>query len=132
MIEKFDYKGLLVCVAFNLLFEIIKTPLFIHEELYRLLIFRYVTVIAFGCYFAIGKKKLNLATNIILTSVGIVYIIVYKYIAVTPLIMFFWTGTSMIACMLVVPISDKLIHFDKLKFKPFEILGKASYNIFLV
>lgn len=132
LIEKFDYKGLLGCIAFNLLFEIMKAPLLIHEELYRLLIFRYVTVIAFGCYFAIGKKKLNLATNFILTAVGIVYIIVYKYIAVTPIIMVYWTGTSMIACMLVVPISDKLIHFDKLKFKPIELLGKASYNIFLV
>lgn len=69
LIENYDYKGLLFCIAFNLLFEIIKAPLFIHEELYRLLVFRYITVIAFGCYFAIGEKKFNIAMNIVLTAI---------------------------------------------------------------
>lgn len=132
LIEKYDYKGLLLCIAFNLLFEIVKTPLFIHEELYRLLVFRYITVIAFGCYFAIGKKKFNIAMNIVLTAIGVVYIIIYKYIAVSPIIMIYWTGTSMIASMLVVPLSNKFIQKEKLRFKPIELLGKASYDIFLV
>ena len=60
------------------------------------------------------------------------YIIIYKYIAVSPIIMIYWTGTSMIASMLVIPLSNKLIQIDKLRFKPIELLGKASYDIFLV
>ena len=54
LIYKFDYKGLLGCIAFNFLFELLKAPLLINESVYRLLAFRYVTVIAFGCFFAIS------------------------------------------------------------------------------
>lgn len=131
LIYKFDYKGLLGCIAFNFLFELIKSPLLINESLYRLLIFRYVTVIAFGCFFAIGKKKMNRVISLALSAIGIIYIIVYRYIAVTPIIMIYWTGTSMIACFYIIPVSNILIQFDKLAFRPIELLGKASYNIFL-
>lgn len=132
LIYKFDYKGLLGCVSANLFFEIVKSGLFISEGAYRLLIFRYITVIAFGCYFAIGKNKLKTGMRLSMLFIGIIYIIVFQYLAYTPFFMKYWTGTSMFACMYIVPIVSQLIKCEKLKFFPVELLGRASYNIFLV
>lgn len=50
----------------------------------------------------------------------------------TPPITNFWTKTSMWACLYIIPISGSLIFNKKLCNKLIEIIGKASYNIFLV
>ena len=130
-INKFDYKGLLGCVSVNLIFEIVKSGLFISEGAYRLLIFRYITVIAFGCYFAIGKNQLKAGLKLSMLFFGVIYIIVFQYFGYTPFFMKYWTGTSMFACMYIIPIVSLLIRCDRIKFAPIELLGRASYNIFL-
>ena len=131
LIYKFDYKGLLGCVSANLFFEIVKSGLFISEGAYRLLIFRYITVIAFGCYFAIGKNQLKAGLKLSMLFFGVIYIIVFQYFGYTPFFMKYWTGTSMFACMYIIPIVSLLIRCDRIKLAPIELLGRASYNIFL-
>ena len=131
-IDRFDYVGLLGCIAANVVFEVLKTNLCISEGIYRLLIFRYITVIAFGCYFAIGKTALKVMYAIPMCIAGVAYIIVFLYLGVTPLIMKYWTGTSMVACLYIIPLSLRLLLCTKLHFRPLELLGKASYNIYLV
>lgn len=132
VIKKYDIKGLLVCVAANFLFEVIKSNLYISEGVYRLLVFRYITVIAFGCYFAIAKTKLGIGIGCTMMIIGIVYIIVTQYLAFPPVIMKYWTGTSMLASIYIIPIASMLLKCEKLRFSPIELIGKASYNIFLV
>ena len=100
-------------------------------DCYRLLIFRYTMLIAFGCYMAIGKKAINKWLSLIGMIVGIIYIIVFKYMGVTPLFTVYWTGTSFWAGLFIIPIAYLLIR-SRIHFAPLELLGKASYNIFLV
>ena len=66
---------------------------------------------------------MNRVISIALTAIGMNFIIVYRYIAVAPIIMIYWTGTSMIACFYVIPVSNILIQFDKLAFRPIRTVG---------
>ena len=58
LIKRIDYKGLWVCFFACFSFEILKTAYGMNVECYRLLIFRYLFLISYGCYMAIGKKTL--------------------------------------------------------------------------
>lgn len=102
-----------------------------NEECYRLLVFRYILVIAFGAYLAVGKQKINYKVCIMSIIIGIVYISTLLYCDYPPVIITYWQGTSFIACLYILPISTLLIKIP-FKCKLLEILGRASYNIFLV
>lgn len=131
-IKKYDYKGLLGCIIVNCIYEITKSVLVMDEGLYRLLLFRYITVIAFGCYFAIGKKRINKVIWIGMCVIGIAFIILFKYFSLSTFVFNYWTGTSMIASFYIISIAKCLLRANKLHCKPIELLGKASYNVFLV
>ena len=86
---------------------------------------------AYGCYLAIGTYKRHRLISIVSFVIGIAYICGFKYIGLTPVITKYWTGTSMWACLYIIPLSSPLI-LNKAKNKYLETLGKASYDIFLV
>ena len=131
IIKKFDFKGLILCAVLNLLYEILKNAYYVNENCYRSLVLRYILVIAFGCYLAIGKKRIKWPVYLSCFLIGTAYIIVFKYFEITPKFTQWWTGTSFWASMFIFPIAAFLIS-KNIKFKPLEIIGKASYNIFLV
>lgn len=132
IIKRLDFKGLILCAAINFSYEILKNAYNIDEDCYRLIIFRYIFVIAFGCYLAIGKKQIKKPVYLTCFGIGVAYIIVYKFIEITPIFTKYWTGTSFLACMYVLPIAAFLISRKGIRFKPLEIIGKASYNIYFV
>ena len=132
IIKKLDFKGLVICTIINFVYEVLQSAYYVNEECYRLLVFRYIMVIAFGCYLAIGKRKIKWYVFLTAFFVGLVYIIVFNYLGITPIFTKYWTGTSFWACMYILPIAAFWISRKNLKFKPLEIIGKASYNIFLV
>ena len=105
-----------------------------NESCYRLLIFRYTMLIAFGCYLAIKRNIYNnhFRLYISFSLAGIVYIILFKYLGYAPVITNYWTGTSFFASLYILPVSDALLNRYPLKCTPLEVIGKASYNIFLV
>ncbi|MBQ7715298.1 MAG: acyltransferase [Clostridia bacterium] len=131
IIKKYDFKGLILCAALNFLFEILKNAYMVKEVSYRLIVLRYVFVIAFGCYLAVGKKHIKRLEYSACFLAGVTYIIVFKYLGKTPIFTQFWTETSFWACMYILPIAAFLMS-KNISFKPLEIIGKASYNIFLV
>ncbi len=61
IIKRLDFKGLILCAAINFSYEILKNAYHVEEDCYRLIVFRYIFVIAFGCYLAIGKKQIKKA-----------------------------------------------------------------------
>ena len=99
---------------------------------YRLLAFRYILVIAAGCFIALNKeKKINIRLAISSCITGIVFIIFVCYLGYVPKIIIYWTRTSFIACLYIIPIVMVCINqFSSVRFRLLEILGKASYNIF--
>ncbi|MCM1404382.1 MAG: hypothetical protein NC133_02675 [Prevotella sp.] len=121
----------------NLLWEFLKFPFAISAECYRLLIFRYIFLIAFGCYTAIYGFT-NIKVNVISVlgaMIGLVFIILTQYAKYTPIIFTNWTSTCLVAAMLIIPLFNlivlKMPRPPKI-FKPIELIGKASYNIYFV
>jgi len=131
IIKRHDFNGVIICGIINFVYELLKSAYSMNEECYRLLVFRYILVIAFGAYLAVGKQKINYKVCIMSIIIGIVYISTLLYCDYPPVIITYWQGTSFIACLYILPISTLLIKIP-FKCKLLEILGRASYNIFLV
>ena len=131
IIKKFDFNGLIICFIINYIYEILKNAYYINDASYRLLVFRYIFVIAFGCYLAVGKKQIKWQIYLAWFGIGVMYIVLFRFFGITPIFTQYWTGTSFWACMYILPIAAFLISRKNLRFKPLEIIGKASYNIFL-
>ena len=131
IICKYDFRGLILCGFINFAYEILKRSYRMNEDCYRLLLFRYTLLIAYGCYLAIGTYRRHKVLSLLSFGIGIIYIIGFQYIGLTPIITNYWTDTSMWSCLFIIPISSPLI-LNKAKNRFLEILGKASFNIFLV
>lgn len=132
IINKNATRGLITCFVINAIYEFLQCVYGVNEELYRVLVFRYIFVIASGCYIASPKTKLSLKKGLPLCLFGTFYIFCINYLQYTPKIIVHWATTSFIACLYIVPIMFWLIKKVKFcRFKPLEIIGKASYNIFL-
>lgn len=134
-VRKFYLKGLAMCFAVNVFYEAFKRLIGMSDAVYRLIAFRYIFILAFGCYLYIKfseKRKDNPVWIYIAGGLGVVYLILYKYVGLTPFITEQWTGTSVFAVLYILPIMYLLMKPNKLHCWFIELLGKASFNIFLV
>lgn len=130
IIRKYKFKGLIICGGMNFIYELLQMAYGMNEECYRLLVFRYILVIAFGTYLAVTKSKARLGVSLVSFFIGAIYIVIFVYLKIKPFITIYWTETSFWACLFVLPLGH-VLQKDQLHLKPIEILGKASYNIFL-
>lgn len=131
-ISKADFKGLLLCVMADAFYQISKVPLEMSREVFRLLVFRYIFAISLGCYFSMGRKQLKKWMGIASFIFGAVFIYVDCYCGYKTVYFGYWSKTSMLAVFYIAPIVYLLIKKGKWMGRPLIILGKASYNIFLV
>ena len=133
VIKKYRGNGLLLCFAANILYEILKISFQQSSESYRILIFRHIFVIAFGCYFYLyGKAKLN-KIFFVFFVIGTFFITAVEYLGYKPLIFMLWSGTSLPASLYIIPIFAILVsHAKNIGNRFTGIVGKATYNIFLV
>ncbi len=132
VIRKYDFNGLIICGGINAVFEVFQRIIGLNEEIYRLLLFRYILLIAFGCYLNVGIRKIRKIEYLLSFILGSIYIWVVCYTNYIPKVIIYWSSTSFIAGLFVIPITAVLIKNVNFKFYLLEILGKASYNIFLV
>lgn len=119
----------------NAFYEIVCSRLGIPAEVYRLLSFRHLFLLAFGCYIFIQRNNsVNKKVMRISCLVGFVYIFIISYLNYqTVLINNDWKGTSFITAFYIGPIVMNIIYrYGKFSFSLLETIGKASYNIFLV
>jgi peptidoglycan/LPS O-acetylase OafA/YrhL len=102
---------------------------------YKLLLFRYLLLIAFGCYLFIGKHQIPKWVHVTAFLTGAIFIFLYNYAGYEPVLLVHWTGTSMIAVLFIMPLvagSLKSNRLAQLRCRPLEAIGKASYNTYLV
>lgn len=135
IVKKNGMKGVILCFVINLFYEFLQRISFVPEELYRLLCFRYISVIAFGTFFALFPNiKIKWYINTIVGILGIMFIVLVEYTSYSPKIIIYWTRTSCIATLYIFPICSFLLknRENKIKVAPIELLGKASFNIYLV
>lgn len=132
VIDKKKTKGLLVSFIANLLYEILSWAYCIPSNSYRVLMFRYLFLIAVGVY-AYKGYKLSRFANVILTTIGFGYITLVAYLGYEPKILNVdWVATNLISSLLIVPFMVFVLQNIRIQFLPLEILGRASYHIFLV
>ncbi|MBQ9539294.1 MAG: acyltransferase family protein [Treponema sp.] len=127
LVKKFSFKGVIIVTAATLFFELLKIPFGVQEGTYRLLLFRYFMLLAFGAYFAFKKMNWKMWG---LSVLGLAFILLFRYTDYKPKIFFWWTGTSMLPVLFIVPVFGFLVE-KKLSLPPMEEIGRASYNIFL-
>lgn len=130
LIDKSDWKGLILCGLINALYELLQCAYGMNVNCYRLLVFRYILLIAAGCYLAIGKTKIPFYVFIISFVIGFLFKYCTSYGNYQPIIIKYWVSTSFVAVLYFIPIAWFLIKRAHFKFKPVELLGRASYNIF--
>ena len=136
LITKFDFTGVFICGLINVFYEIIQYVFQMSEYEYRLLIFRYILLIACGCYFAIGKRVIKKWVGITSLVIGGVWIYITQFQGRIP---YFsdedWTDTNVVAALWTIPLMWLVIKspaLDRVHNRLLEAMGKASYNIFLV
>lgn len=137
-IKKHGFKGILACGVANAFYELLKFSYSMNESCYRLLVFRYILLISVGCYIAnyAGEKQCHKnikVFSLFSCALGLTFIVANCYLGYQPKIITYWTRTSFLASLYIIPIATILImKLGAFKFFPLEIIGKASYNIFLV
>lgn len=131
LIKRYEDKGLLLCLGINIVCEILHVAYYIPTASYRLLMFRYIFPLAAGCYIAL-EKKIPVAGAVAMFCIGAVFIWRNAYTDYKPTYLIHWTQTSCIASMYIIPVVCLLIRKCRLRFAPLELLGRASYNIFLI
>lgn len=136
IIERYNKKGIVISAILNLLFEIIVKVGAVDERMYRVLIFRYLLLIAAGMHLYLnGKSQINYKFLSISWVLGIIYLLLpylttYEYKLFT-----LWSSTSMITTLYVYPIMYfvfKRFEFSDIKNFAGRVLskmGKASYHI---
>lgn len=130
--KKYDYKGLILCGLANFIYEICQRVYGMNESFYRMIVLRYILVLAFGCYIAISNVVINKKIQFLMIVSGTAYITLFVFFDFSPIITIYWKNTSLFACLFIIPLSQFLIKDSKIKCRPLELIGKASYNIFLV
>ncbi len=135
-VQRKGFKAVTNMFIVNIVYEILKQVLWMEEYQYRLLIFRYMFIIAFGCYTCLCKKEEEdkLCKGFIegVFALGLFFVILFSYTPYEPKIFTFWSTTSAPATLYIAPIMFLIVKKVKLNFKPFEYVGKASFDIFLV
>lgn len=123
--------ALIACFIANLTYELMRWAYAMNAECYRLLVFRYIFVVGAGIYTYKGYR-LKRYTSIIMVLAGAVYIFAVNFTYYHPVVLSFWTNTNLISVMIVIPIMNWLLKYPNISFKPLELVGRASYHIFLV
>lgn len=95
-------------------------------------IIQHISLIAFGAYYATGGKRIKtgILVGMFLTGTVSIYLSQYMHIHM-PIANGPWDGRTWPAALYIIPIAY-LVFPLKLRSKFLEILGKASYNIYIV
>ena len=136
-IKKNKVKGYLFCVVLNVIYELIFQRVYGMTELYyRMIVFRYIFLIASGIllvYYDGEKTLCHMILCAVTFMTGVAYIYIFRYKAVPLSVFRYWIGTSMLPSLYIVSIIYAgWRYLKKMHFKPLEIIGKASYDIFLI
>lgn len=134
IVVKYKEKGMYGVLLGELLCEIIKIPWNIAASTYRLMILRYIPLLAFGTYiYLYGKEKLKPVFLYVCGGLGFAFIAATQYWGYKPQILFWWTGTSSLATLFIWPLFYLIMKKqDLFHNKVLELIGRNSYHIYLI
>lgn len=132
LIKSQGFFGVILAFLGTYAMEIAKSVYQMGENTYCLLVFRYVFIIAIGVYLASEHYKVRTVWSVVAVVVGFAFILATEYYGFQPLFLEYWTRTSLVGCLYIAPIVALGIRkLGEVKIPPLELLGRASYNIFL-
>ncbi len=132
LIKKYQFMGLIQCAVINLIYELTQRVYDMNSEYYRLIVLRYILLIACGCYLALYEVKVLDWKLLILFIVGCVFVFGVNYTSYNPQIIRYWTGTSFLSAFYVGPIACFVLSKTMVKKGTFMAkIGEASYYIYL-
>lgn len=133
--------GLWLCFGVNFALEVLKIPVgrllaelgMSQYQPYRLLAYRYIFALAFGCYLYIYRESLGKWYKwLCFFAVGAGYLYLINYTSYQLIVFKYWQRTSMIAMFYITPVFMLgLKKLKSVKCMPLEELGKASYHILM-
>ena len=139
LVERNAKLGLAAAAVLNLGFEVFVQMTAMEKYYYRLLIGRYLLLIAFGCYLYLHpEQRLRKIHMLIMLAIGLGYIIEVLGFERDPIVFDYWTPTAMPVAFYIFPIIvivfRRFYHarVDGMVGQVWELLGKASYHIFLI
>ena len=105
IIKRYDFFGTILCFIFTAFWELLQYSWGMSDSVYRLVAFRYVSVIAWGTFIAIGKVQLKRTILIIMFIIGIIFQISLNYFSFNPVFMNYgWARVNYIASLFIMPI----------------------------
>lgn len=136
IVKKHDFFGVVLCFLFTAVWEVIQYSWQVNDHVYALLIFRYISLLAFGSYIAVSKTEINRLVLTIMFLFGVAWQAALNYIPLRPVFMnAAWARVNYLSSMFVLPVMYVLIKQYVCSCPGIGILrelGKASYNIYLV
>lgn len=131
LIKRYDFRGLVITFFATYIFELTKIAFDMSVNNYCYNVLRYMPMIALGIYAAVSPKTIRPWVHVASCAIGIAYT-VYTYYLGHELYPFnYWSTTCFVACMFIMPLIYLWLKHVEFRFPPLELLGKASYNIFL-
>ena len=126
-------KGLMILFFGNVIYEVLQSAYLMNTACYRLLIFRYIFIIAFGAYVFINKFQLCKRELFFIFVLGFMYIFSLRYLGFKDRIVnASWVGTSVFAVLYIVPFCYLfMLKCSRLHNTILEYIGASSFNIFL-
>lgn len=125
--------GLWLCFALNVSYEIFVKIYMLNGECYRLLVFRYILLIAYGCYLYENQGNDLGRKNWILFIAGTVFIVAANYLNYSPLTISYWKRTCVYSVLYFMPLFGLAMKYLKnIRCRILELLGNASYHIFFI
>jgi len=138
LIKDYPYLGLFITALLQLGYECWVAFSGFEKYWYRLLIFRYLLLIAFGCFLYLHPdKRLHKRTLVSMMLIGVEYLVLYHNGVHFPIFKY-WSPTVMPTDFYIIPvvvILFRLFYHSQIPGRIGQILetmGKASYHIFLV
>lgn len=121
------------CWGVNTLYELLARVYIMGMSCYRLLIFRYLLLVAIGAYIYLFNWNIRKTIFVIAFAFSIIYIYAVTILCIDPIIINkAWAGTSYAVTPYIAPIIFCCIStLADFRFKLLELIGKSSYNIFL-
>lgn len=128
--RKYEFQGVIVCGVINFLYEMLKTAYGIPEVSYRLLLFRYTLVIAYGCYLASANYNRHKILAVVSFCIGFTVIVLIRFVGVEVPFIEYWQGTSVLGVLYLIPLASFLI-LNPIHNVVIETIGKASFHVYL-
>lgn len=140
VVRKYRFKGVMICTVFTFAYDILATCLGMNPILYKFLIFRLTTHIAFGVYARYADYKREKARNLILFIIGLIYAVCCMYTDIyNPPVFFQWQEASFPTAFFLYPVIMWFMNeFGDIRYTESKLSGYtlafagATYHIFLI